>query len=149
MSDLVFAKSIKVASSVSLAYVISLFGGFEEAVHAFLVLLVLDFVTGFLVGWRNKTLESYKMRRFKAGGLGKLLGYFIILISANQIDIIYYHHEIPHELLSFKFYALAYLSLSEGLSILENLSLLGVPVPEIFKKRLKVLQEKMHGKRED
>ena len=94
-----------------------------------IVVMGLDFFTGIANGVKNHNLKSALM----INGLFKKIGEFIIIFitilfqEITEINIIY-----P---------VLLFIMSYEGLSVLENCSSLGAPVPNVIKKYLNVVNE--------
>lgn len=115
------------------------FGGWDAGLMTLVVLMAIDYLTGFLVAaiWHkspkseNGTLES------KAGWKGlcrKGVTLLIVLIGA-RLD----------ELMGTNFVRNAVIigySVNELISIIENAGLMGVPVPDVLQKAIEILQKK-------
>ena len=115
------------------------FGGWDAGLMTLVVLMAIDYLTGFLVAaiWHkspkseNGTLES------KAGWKGlcrKGVTLLIVLIGA-QLD----------ELMGTNFVRNAVIigyAVNELISIIENAGLMGVPVPDVLQKAIEILQKK-------
>lgn len=96
-----------------------------------LILIILDIGTGLLNSIKNHTLKSAILR---TGGYKKFLSIFIVLVSYSM-DVIYFNADILYTI-STSFYILY-----ECLSIIENLAMLGVPIPKKVKSILLNLKE--------
>lgn len=120
-----------------------LFGGWTQLLTAFLMLQGLDILTGLLTGAKNKDVSSSVMH----DGVKKKIGSWIGLILAHVIDIVLFDGQnIAITGLSFVMIG------NEGISIVENLSILGVPIPEFITKYLKQIRDynnKTENKLED
>lgn len=115
------------------------FGGWDAGLMTLVVLMAIDYLTGFLVAaiWHkspkseNGTLES------KAGWKGlcrKGVTLLIVLIGA-RLD----------ELMGTNFVRNAVIigyAVNELISIIENAGLMGVPVPDVLQKAIEILQKK-------
>ena len=115
------------------------FGGWDAGLMTLVVLMAIDYLTGFLVAaiWHkspkseNGTLES------KAGWKGlcrKGVTLLIVLIGA-RLD----------ELMGVDFVRNAVIigyAVNELISIIENAGLMGVPVPDVLQKAIEILQKK-------
>ena len=99
------------------------------------VLMVLDFATGFLNAAVKHEIKSSIMRT----GLAKKAGEIVILVIG---ELIVYATVIPIKSEIMNFLSI-YISLMELISIMENLALLGVPVPRFIVKALHQTQEIM------
>jgi toxin secretion/phage lysis holin len=102
-----------------------------------LVFIALDIITGITKGFYDKALRSRKMSQ----GMIRKAMIFVVLIIANMIDIAMFGGMpvVKSSVLSF------YIGM-EGLSILENLGQMGVPLPSFVKKYLLVLRDKGQNK---
>ena len=89
------------------------------------VILILEMLSGVLAAIKNKELNSKKFRE----GLLSKSGYFVQIALVFLVSIMISR---PYLL-----YAdLLWIACSEGVSVLENLSRMGVPIPEFVKNVL-------------
>lgn len=107
------------------------FGGWDMALKTVILLMVLDYITGLICAGKDKTLSS--SIGFK--GLGKKILILIIIAVGVSVDNIAGANGIIRSLVIF-FYASM-----EGVSILENATRAGVPVPDKLKDMLVQLKE--------
>lgn len=107
------------------------FGGFDMALKTLLLLMVLDYITGLICAGKDKNLSS--SAGFK--GLGKKIIILIIVGVGVSVDNTTGANGIIRSMVIF-FYASM-----EGISILENATRAGVPVPEQLKQMLIQLKE--------
>ncbi|WP_353853126.1 phage holin family protein [Dehalobacter restrictus] len=108
-------------------------GGWDVALRALIVFMVIDYLTGFLGALKNKKVNSEVMFW---GGVRK--GVIITIIAmAVILDQLIGNQEPIFRMLALWFYIGR-----EGLSIVENLGILGVKFPEKIKDALVQLQEK-------
>jgi phage-related holin len=89
------------------------------ALHGLALIFVLDFICGVWVAKRTRTLSSLGMRR----GIAKLLIYFIFIGAVALAE----HSVLQTTVCTLT--AIGILSATEVLSIVENLVLLGLPIP--------------------
>lgn len=108
-----------------------LFGGWDVALIVLIVFMVIDYITGVSVAVINKTLNS----ETGAKGLLKKLSIIMMLIVGVLLDRLINDGTWVFRTLVAYFYIA-----NEGISIVENLSLLGVPVPKKIKRILEQLQ---------
>jgi len=110
-----------------------LFGTWTPLMGVLLVFIALDIITGITKGFYDKALRSIKMSQ----GMIRKAMIFVVLIIANMIDIAMFDGlaVVKSAVLSF------YIGM-EGLSVLENLGQMGVPLPAFVKKYLLVLRDK-------
>ena len=89
------------------------------------VILILEMLSGVLAAIKNKELDSTKFRE----GLLSKSGYFVQIALVFLVSIMI---SMPYLL-----YAdLLWIACSEGVSVLENLSRMGVPIPDFVKNVL-------------
>lgn len=100
-------------------------GGFDFLIQALLILMVLDYISGIIAGYKEKTLNS--KRGFK--GLCKKVMILIIICCSSLISQILKNFALRDIVIIF------YCS-TEILSILENAGKIGVPIPPKLKKAL-------------
>lgn len=114
----------------SLAYLV---GGIDNLFIAFGIFMACDYATGMIAGGREKKVSS--KRAFK--GLGKKTGMLVFIIISNQLDVITGNSNgFLRNLMIF------FLIGTEGISILENLGRIGLPIPEFIESTL----SRMKGK---
>ncbi len=107
-----------------------LLGGFDSLVYALIAFVVLDYITGVLLAIVSKKVSS----EIGAKGISKKVLIFILVALGSIIDkyIIGTGCALRTMLIMF------YLS-NEGISIIENASNLGLPVPQKLKDALQQL----------
>lgn len=107
-------------------------GGFDGFLYALIVFVVVDYVTGVMVGILNKELSSQIGFR----GIFKKVVIFSLVAVAHIIDT----HVIGNGSVLRTAVIFFYLS-NEGISILENAVKVGLPIPEKLKNVLEQLKE--------
>jgi len=107
-----------------------LLGGWDTPLGLLALLMVLDYVTGIMKGIKDKNLAS----DIGYNGLLKKAGIFIVVILAHQMD------KLTGQAPVFRTAACIFYSSNEGLSITENIALLGVPLPPGLIETLKKLK---------
>ena len=114
-----------------LATVFNLTIGKMDYSLAFLMLvMVIDYLTGLMCGWLDKSLSSEKAIR----GLFKKLFVFVYVIIGHHMDMML-HVDYVRIGICYMYAA------GEVLSIIENGTKLGVPVPEPLKKALEIMNK--------
>lgn len=108
-----------------------LFGSWIELMTVLIVLNTLDVLTGLMSGTKKRKLSS---RRFY-NGIKRKSGMWILIIVANLIDTITFS-SMPVA----KTAMCSYLIGIEGLSNLENLGKMGVPMPAWINRTLEQLK---------
>lgn len=109
-----------------------LFGGFDALLGAFMMILIIDTCTGMLKAWLKGEYSSKKFRE----GFVKKIGYMIAIILAVQIDKLIGNAGTSRTALLFAF------SANESASIIENLGLMGVPIPDFLSESIACLKKK-------
>ncbi len=113
-------------------------GGFDGFLYALVALVVIDYATGVMAAILNKKLSS----EIGARGIFKKVLIFLMVGIGNIIDsyLIGSGSTIRTAVIFF------YLS-NEGISIIENAAVIGLPVPEKLKLVLQQLnkEEKING----
>lgn len=115
-----------------MSIILYLIGGFDTLFKALLIMMVLDYVTGVLKGYKEKNVNSN--RAYK--GLRKKVVVLVIIVAATQMDAIL-------QGVGIRTLVLMFYTATEFLSILENAAILGIPIP----KKLKVALEQCRDKK--
>lgn len=114
-------------------------GGWDSFLKALVMFMIADYITGMVVA-----LVFHKSQKTKNGGASSSVGYegivkkmciFILIALAVRVDEISSTHYVRSATIFF------FLG-NEGLSVIENLALMGVPCPEFVKKALEAVKEK-------
>lgn len=108
-----------------------LFGGWDVSLQILVTFMTLDFITGVLYGFYSGELSS--RRGYK--GLFKKCGIMFVIIIANLLDVL-------TGMMLFRIPVVYFFIAIEGISILENLGKMGVPIPAILLDKLAQLKEK-------
>ena len=112
-------------------------GGWDAALKVLVVLMVIDYVTGFLGAVKNRNVDSEIMFW---GGVRKGI-VFAVLVVAVLLDEMVGNASPILRTLAIYFYVAR-----EGVSVTENLGILGVPLPPGISRVLSQLQEKGEAK---
>lgn len=113
------------------------FGGWDIALQILVFCMIADYATGLLGAIKTKSVNSEVMFW---GGIGKGI-VFVVIALAVMLDKM-----TGSDAPVFRTLALYFYIGREGLSIIENLGILNVPLPAFLKKVLAQLQEKGDGK---
>lgn len=113
--------SIEVEDFMSLIY-----SGNKVFIYLLLIMIFIDIFTGILKTIINGNLWSHKA----ITGYVKKIAYLCVILVANTLDIIF---RLDGILINS---SVLFLILTEATSIIENADAIGVPVPEMLKKRL-------------
>ena len=108
-----------------------LFGGIDVSMQCLLVAIAIDYVSGIIKAFTTKTLDS----RIGFRGIVKKVGVLCIVCLAVLLD------RITGESGAIRTLVIYYFVANEGLSIVENLSIVGLPIPQTIKKALKALKK--------
>ena len=109
-----------------------LFGGWDVALSILITFMILDYITGVIWAYIQKNLNSEV--GFK--GLVKKCTILIVLIVGSMLDRLLNSGEWVFRTLVAYFYIA-----NEGISLLENISNLGVPIPAKIKDALEQLNK--------
>lgn len=139
----IFANKYNVLAGGIVAVLTAIFGTYWYVFATFLILNVIDWITGWVKANRKKEESS------KVGAIGavKKLGYWAVVLVAFLIASVFVHfgRDMLGVDLSFLhligWWVLAMLIVNEARSILENLVELGVRVPELLIKGLAVTEK--------
>ena len=111
-------------------------GGCDGLLYALIAFVVIDYITGVMCAINDKTLSSEVGFR----GICRKVLIFLLVGIANILDI----HVIGTGSVLRTAVIFFYIS-NEGVSLLENASHLGLPVP----KKIKAVLEQLHERAED
>lgn len=124
-------ETIDTISSFILTGLVFLLGGFDIALQCLLIAIALDYISGIVKAFTTKTLSS--SIGFK--GILKKIGVLLLVMVAVLID------NVTGQTGAIRTLVIYYFVANEGLSIIENLSIAGVPIPKTLKKALKALRK--------
>ena len=111
--------------------VLWMLGGFDIALQCLLIAIVIDYISGLIKAYNTKTLDS----KIGFKGLLKKIGILCIVAIAVVLD------RITGESGAIRTLVIYYFVANEGLSVLENLSIAGLPIPQSIKKALQALKK--------
>ncbi|MBE6051902.1 MAG: phage holin family protein [Clostridium sp.] len=109
-----------------------LFGAWDMALIVLISFMALDYITGLIKGWSNKTLSSH----IASKGIARKSLIFIVLIVSVLLDRLLNTGTWVFRTLVCYFYIA-----NEGISILENCAELDLPIPDKVKEVLIQLKE--------
>lgn len=119
-------------------FIASAFGGWDKLLQVFCLVVCVEMLTGLMKAFSGKSEKSasgyFSSTAFREGLFHKM-GMFLLILLATQLGGLVFPE--PNFARNACLYALTFMELS---SIIENLGLLGVPVPSIFNKILEVLK---------
>lgn len=108
-----------------------IFGGWDIALQCLLIAIAIDYISGLIKAFNSKTLDS------KIGFKGLLKKFGILCIVALSVVV----DRITGESGAIRTLVIYYFVANEGLSVLENLSIAGLPIPQSIKKSLQALKK--------
>jgi len=120
--------------------VAGLYGEWTTALTILVTMMCIDYVTGVLVAVSGKSPKT------EGGGLSSKVGFvglarkgflMLIVLVATMLD-----KAIGNSSMVFQTATVFYYIANEGLSILENADLMGVPFPAFVKERLEEMRER-------
>ena len=127
----VLGNYVSIAIGGIVAFIFLITGGQDEALRILLILIAVDYSSGIIKAYITKTANS------KLGIIGILKKVMILLVI-----VLAYHLDILlGSKLGIKTLTIGVFISNEGLSILENASICGVPIPEKVKNVLTQYQE--------
>lgn len=106
-------------------------GGIDATINILFTLMVLDYVSGVLKAIKLKNLNS----KIGLKGIIKKIGYLLGIVLAVELDLLFSTHGTLRSLVIYS------LICNEGISIIENMAILEVPLPRRLKKMLEQLKE--------
>src|SRR5690554_2533234 len=141
------AKNIIIMIFGSIGSLLSfLLGGFDNVMIALLIFMTLDFLSGIILAVAFKSSKKTENGRLssQAGILGLTKKIFILFLvaAATQLDIVLDTSFIRDGTV------IGFISM-EGISIIENASLAGLPIPKVIKNALEIISKKEKDKDKD
>lgn len=122
---------LKNAFSLFMTVMSTLFGDIDKSFYFLLIIICLDYFTGIIDAYKHNEVSSKK--GFE--GFLKKCGYIVIIILSNLVDVLMNLNGTLRTLVIYFFIA------NDGISILENLGGIGVPLPKKLYVVLKELKE--------
>lgn len=108
------------------------FGGLDGFMWAMIVFVLVDYITGVTAAAVKRELSS----ELGAKGIAKKVFEFLLVGIANVLD-----RQILKNGAALRTLVIFFYVANEGLSILENCTRIGLPVPKFLKKLLKQLKD--------
>lgn len=116
-----------------------LFGGWTSAMTTLVIFMLIDYITGILVAAvfkkSNKTEDGGLESKAGWKGLIRKFSTLLIVLISIRLDIIF-NTTIISNCVIFTFLA------NELLSLLENVGLMGIPLPSVLTEMISVLNKK-------
>ena len=130
-------------SGLAGSLIVSLFGGWSEALTTLLIVMLLDFISDVVLA-----LVFHKSPKTETGAYESKVGWkglfrkamvLCIIVIAHRIDLL-----IGEGSYVMNGVCIAFI-LNDSLSIIENAGLMGIPIPKFLKNALNLLKEKNEG----
>lgn len=109
-----------------------LIGGWDSVLKILAVAIAIDYITGIMCATYNKNLSS----EIGWKGLMKKAAIFLVVILAHQLDLV-----VAIENPVFRTMACYFYIGNEGISVTENLGLMGIQLPGGLENALKKLKD--------
>lgn len=139
-------KGIQAIASATLAAFAVYMGALAVPIIVLMAMMIIDYLSGMAVAWSQNNLSS----KIGAKGIIKKVGYMALIVVAMGVDYLIYsgiaaaNIEVGYNMW-FGLLVAVWLIINEMISILENLSKLGVPIPEFLTKIIKRLKNSAEG----
>ena len=135
-------KVIKCAAAVA-GFIAGLFGQWTLALTILVIMMAMDYLTGVFVALIGKSPKS------EGGGLSSKVGFIglarkgfimLIVLIATLLD-----RAVGNASMVFQTATVFYYIANEGLSVLENADLMGVPFPAFVREKLEIMRDEGDG----
>lgn len=135
---IIIKDTVLVALSVAGSFIARSLGGWDTALQTLIIFMAIDYITGLLVAgvWQRSNKSQTGAIESRAGFKGlirKGLILFVVLIGV-QLDAIIGLQAFCRTAIVLFFCG------NEGLSIIENLGIMGVPLPDFIKTKFEQLK---------
>ena len=140
-------KGLQAIISAALAAFAVYMGALAVPIIVLMVMMIIDYLSGMSAAWVHGDLSS----RVGAKGIVKKVGYMALIVVAMGVDYLIYsgfaaaNIEVGYNMW-FGLLVAVWLIINEMISILENLSRLGVPIPDFLTKIIKRLKNSAERK---
>jgi toxin secretion/phage lysis holin len=140
-------KGLQMVISAALAAFAVYMGTLAVPIIVLMVMMIIDYLSGMSAAWVHGDLSS----KIGAKGIVKKVGYMALIVVAMGIDYLIYSGIAAANIsvnynMWFGLLVAVWLIINEMISILENLSKLGVPIPEFLTKIIRRLKESAERK---
>ena len=140
-------KGLQMIISGALAAFAVYMGALAVPIIVLMVMMIIDYLSGMSAAWVHGDLSS----RVGAKGIVKKVGYMALIVVAMGVDYLIYsgfaaaNIEVGYNMW-FGLLVAVWLIINEMISILENLSKLGVPIPDFLTKVIQRLKSSAERK---
>lgn len=134
-------KTLQTIFSATIAAFTTYVGMLAVPLLILLIMMAIDYISGMAAAWIRNELSS----KIGAKGIVKKVGYMGLIVVAMAVDYLIYSGLVminvnPNYEMFFGILVSIWLIINEMISILENLSKIGVPIPAFLKKIVKKLK---------
>lgn len=114
-----------------------LVGGFDKMLYILIIFMVTDYISGMLVA-----LVFRKSTKTKGGGASSSVGFKGIVKKICMLMLVVIGAQVDKAMGTscMRYMVICFFVGNEGLSILENATLMGIPLPEKLKTALEILK---------
>ena len=140
-------KGLQAIISAALAAFAVYMGALAVPIIVLMVMMIIDYLSGMSAAWVHGDLSS----RVGAKGIVKKVGYMALIVVAMGVDYLIYSGTTAANItvnynMWFGLLVAVWLIINEMISILENLSKLGVPIPDFLTKIIQRLKNSAERK---
>ena len=140
-------KGLQAIMSAALAAFAVYMGALAVPIIVLMVMMIIDYLSGMSAAWVHGDLSS----RVGAKGIVKKVGYMALIVVAMGVDYLIYSGIAAANItvnynMWFGLLVAVWLIINEMISILENLSKLGVPIPDFLTKIIQRLKNSAERK---
>ncbi|MEG2769350.1 MAG: phage holin family protein [Oscillospiraceae bacterium] len=134
----IYYTALTVISAVGTT-IAQIFGGWDTALQTLVIFMAVDYITGILCAiiWKRspKTADGAFESKASIKGLFRKAAILFVVLIAYKLDILAGTTAVRTAVIMF-FIA------NDGFSIIENLGVMGVPMPKVIKNAFELLKEK-------
>jgi len=116
------------------------FGGWDSAMTTLIFIMAADYLTGLMIAgiWRRSPKSEGGALESRAGfkGLCRKIMILLAVLIGNQIDVSLHSPGVVRTIVILFFIG------NEGISVVENFGIMGVPLPDIVRKSFEQLKAK-------
>ncbi|WP_438349727.1 phage holin family protein [Paenibacillus sp. FA6] len=116
-----------------------LFGGWTQVLTVFLIVIIIDYITGVLAAIKTKSGLNSKIGFW---GLTRKALMFLVILIAHQMDLL-----LGNGIEAVKSGVIYFYMANELISITENYGQLGLPLPDQITRLIAVLKNKDSNKK--
>lgn len=144
---LIIKDSVLVALSIAGSFIARALGGWDTALQTLIILMAVDYITGIMIAavWQKSNKSKTGALESRAGFKGLIRKGLILLVVliGVQLDAIIGLQAFCRTAIVLFFCG------NEGLSIVENLGIMGLPLPDFIKSKFEQLRDKGNTKEPD